>query len=118
MPSAFSSAAISRAAAGRMVLMSTATRPGRAPLATPCAPSMTSRTSGASGTIEITTSAALATSAGLAAARAPAASNGCIDASRRDQTVRAWPCFSRFCAIGRPMMPKPTNPTFINALHG
>jgi len=50
---------------------------------------MTSRTSGASGTIEITTSAVAATSAGLDALRAPASSNGRIDASRRDQTVSA-----------------------------
>jgi hypothetical protein len=49
-------AAMSRAAAGRMVLMSTATSPARAALATPCSPSITCSTSGASATIEITKS--------------------------------------------------------------
>ena len=111
-PRACSPAAISRAAAGAMVLMSTYTSPGRAPSATACA---TSATWGASGTQEKTTSDAAATSAMLPRASAPAATTGASDAARRAHTLSAKPALRRLSAMGRPIRPRPINPMFMHA---
>ena len=107
-------AAIAWAAAGAMVLMSTKISPGFAPSATPPAPSATCSTSAASETIENTTSQPAATSAALPAPLAPASSSGAIDSARRAHTVSSNPPLRMLSAIGRPMMPRPTKPIFMN----
>jgi hypothetical protein len=65
-------------------------------------------TSGLSGTIEQTTSAPSAASAGDPTTRHP------LSASRagfRDDTVTSWPASTSRRTIGAPISPAPTNPT-------
>jgi hypothetical protein len=95
-------AAMSRAAAGRIVLMSTATCPALPALATPCSPSITCSTSGASATIEITKSATAGQRSRTRRALAPASSRGCIDSARRAQTVIGWPPATGSAPSGAP----------------
>ncbi len=110
-PRALASAAISRAVAGAMVLMSTMTMPGRSWSNTPCGPASTCRTSGESGTIVITTSVRAATSAGVAASVAPAWTSASTGARLRLCTTSEKPPLMRLSAMGRPMRPRPMNPT-------
>ena len=70
-PRARTAGATDRIVSGSTVLMSTATEPGRRPAATPSGPSYSSRTAASSATIEMTTSARDAASAGVAATLAP-----------------------------------------------
>src|SRR6185369_2549516 len=80
--------------------------------AMPPAPNSTASTSGVSGTIVKTTSAARATSAALAQRRADVAAIA-SGTRLRVWTKSWWPASARCSAIGVPMMPRPMNPTFM-----
>ena len=110
-------------AMGEIELMSTTTLradppfPPDSPVAPPFAPNSTASTSGVSGTMVKTTSAARATSAGLAQVTAPAAviSAGTL---LRVFTCTVWPALTRCRAMGAPMMPRPMNPMFMQFSFG
>jgi len=88
-----------------MVDISTSTAPGAAVFSTD---PTTAVTSGLSGTIEQTTSAPSAASAGEPTTRHP------VPASRagsRDDTVTSCPASTNRRTIGAPIRPAPTNPT-------
>ena len=53
-----------------------------------------------------------ATSAAVSHSVAPAATSGAAAAGRLAYTLTPWPALSRCRAIGRPMTPRPMNPTF------
>ena len=110
-PRAATCSPIRRAAAAAIVLMSMTSTPGFAPAITPFSPSTTDSTSGASGSMVMTMSLASPTSAGDAAARAPAAASSSIAAWLRLNTVTGKPAFNRFSAIGLPIRPRPITPT-------
>jgi hypothetical protein len=107
-PATAKSSPIWRAAAGAMVLMSTATRPGSAALATAHDLGHVGRI-GHHGNDQFVTACRVSRTGAMA----PASSKGCIDSARRAQTVTVWPPLMRLCAIGRPMMPRPINPIFM-----
>ena len=96
---------------GEMVDMSRKRRPERAPSMMPSLPSATSSTSGEFGSIVMSTSTWPATSRGEAADLAPAPTSSCTGPWLRLCTTRAYPALSRFLAMGRPMIPRPMNPT-------
>ena len=96
-----------------MVLMSMITVPRFIAVNTPSGPASTSRTSGESGTMVTITSHCPATSAGDAAARAPAATSASTGPRLRLCTTRGNPALSRFSAIGFPIKPSPMNPTVV-----
>src|SRR5581483_11337942 len=78
----------------------------------PCSPRITASTSGESVTFTTTTSERSATSRGEAERVAPAASTSSKRAlALRFQAVTGKPAPITFSAIGRPMMPSPTQPT-------
>ncbi len=82
------------------------------PSAGSSAPSMTTaRTAESSGNREMNASALNATR-GLSAISAPSALISSAGPGWRLQTATAWPAFSKFAAIGRPILPRPINPTF------
>ena len=99
-------------ATGEIELMSMTSFPAERPLATPFSPNSTFSTSGVSGTMVMTTSAFSATSVAVAQAVMPSA---CMSAGTPDRLVRnsSWPALRRFSAMGRPMSPRPMNPTFM-----
>src|SRR6266513_3370430 len=103
--------AISRDAAGLIVLMSIARRSGCAPAAMPSAPKVTASTSGELVTIVTTMSDRAATSRGVRTTVAPAFSKGFARSSVRLVTVTGNPAPRAFRAIGAPMIPSPTKPT-------
>src|SRR6266566_2547111 len=103
--------AISRDAAGLMVLMSIARRPGCAPDAMPSGPKVTASTSGELVTIVTTMSERSATSFGVRTTVAPASARGFARSSVRFVTVTGKPALMAFRAIGEPMIPSPTKPT-------
>src|SRR5213594_2531810 len=103
--------AISRDAAGLIVLMSIARRPSWAPAAMPSGPKVTASTSGELVTMVTTTSERSATSRGVRATVAPSSSSGFARASVRFVTVTGRPALIAFRAIGAPMIPSPTKPT-------
>ncbi len=111
IPRASSRAAMSRVATGEMVAMSTTIVPGCAPSTMPFAPSATASLSALAMTMVKTTSASAATSAGEPQARAPASTCGCIASGRRAHTASGCPARRRCSAIGRPMAPRPIQPT-------
>src|SRR3990170_6048473 len=98
-------------AEGSCVPMSTTISPARAPARSPRGPSSTASTSAVSGTMTITTSDVAATSAGSPAARAPATTSSSTGPGERDWTTSGNPARRMLRAIGRPMMPRPMNPT-------
>src|SRR5690349_3479098 len=73
----------------------------------------TSSRAGGSLTMVIRTSAEAATSRGFAAALAPAATKASARAAVRFQTVRGKPALRKLKPIGRPIKPRPINPTFV-----
>src|ERR1041385_163223 len=89
-----------------MVLESTMIAPSLTVSAAPCVPNRTLSTAWVSETHTQTTSAPVAASAGDPAKRAPSTSLGV-----RFHTDTSCPAFTRFNAIGRPMIPKPKNAT-------
>ena len=95
---------------GSIELMSTTVLPLAKPAATPSLPNSTDSTSGVSGSIRNTTSAARATSALVAQAFAACSASGTL---LRVRTNISWPAANRCCAMGAPMMPRPMNPIFI-----
>ena len=90
--------------------MSTTVLPFARPEATPSLPNSTCSTSGVSGSIRNTTSAARATSALVAQTVAAFSASGTL---LRVRTNISWPAASRCWAMGEPMMPRPMNPIFI-----
>src|SRR6516225_6309626 len=112
-PSAVMRRAKSLVAIGEMELMSTTILPGVSPSATPLLPNSAASTCGVSGTMVITTSELAATSLPDAQTFAPppVSSSGTLP---RSKTESACPPFSRCPAMGRPMIPRPINPTFIS----
>src|SRR2546429_1798160 len=101
----------SREAIGLIVLMSIASRSGRAPAAMPSGPKVTDSTSGELVTIVTTRSDRSATSRGVRTTVAPSFSKGFARSSVRFVTVTGNPAFRAFRAIGAPMIPSPTKPT-------
>jgi hypothetical protein len=94
--------------------MSTTTLPGRTVCETPSEPNNTCSTSGVSETIVTTTSACAAASAGVAARSAPSSEASASSFERvRLCTITSKPARRRLRAIGAPIVPSPTNPTFI-----
>ena len=91
--------------AGEIVDISTMTVPEAAFSSTAVT---TSLTSGLSGTIEQTTSAPAAASAGDRTTFQPDPSSR---AGRRDEIVTSWPAPISRRTIGAPISPAPTNPT-------
>src|SRR5689334_10349059 len=61
----------------------------------------------------MTTSLALASSAGVAATAAPAVASGLHFSAERFQTVSVWPTLIRRCPIAAPILPRPATPIFI-----
>ncbi len=95
---------------GEIELMSTTVFPGASPSATPSFPNSTAATSGVSGSMVTTSSAASATARGLAAGRAPFSSSSAGTGLRACTTSR-WPPSRSRPAMGRPMIPRPMKPT-------
>jgi hypothetical protein len=109
-PSDDARAASRRAVAGAIVLVSMRIVPRCRALNTPSGPSMTSSTSGESGSIVMMRVARRATSADDVARTAPAATNSSTGPWLRLWATTEKPAFSRFLAMGRPMTPSPMNP--------
>src|SRR2546423_4118475 len=101
----------SREAIGLIVLMSIASRSGRAPAAMPSGPKVTDSTSGELVTMVTTRSERSATSRGVRTTVAPAAPSDFARSSVRLVTVTGKPARMAFRAIGAPMIPSPTKPT-------
>ena len=95
--------------------MSTTILPAERPSATPSSPNSTASTSGVSGTMMMMTSACSATSLAEPQATPPASSQLLRHAAAREQKS-SWPPFMRLQRHGRPMMPRPMNPTFMRAI--
>src|SRR5215470_15584151 len=93
-----------------------ARKPARAPSSLPAWPQRTSSNAGGSLTIVKRISEAAATSRGVLARVAPAATNSEAREAVRFHTVTEWPAFSRFRLIGRPIRPSPINPIFREGL--
>src|SRR5262245_45101576 len=83
------------------------------PSATPFSPSATRSTSGASGSIVMTTSLAAATSFGVAAACAPASTSAFTACGCVSYTTSRWPFLITLRAMGPPIVPNPMQPTSI-----
>src|SRR5690348_5694503 len=77
----------------------------------PSGPSVTACTASVFVTMVKTNSLRSATSRGLSAQRAPAASSGSAFSRVRFQTVSVWPASSRRRLIAVPIPPRPTKPT-------
>src|SRR5262245_64542709 len=81
----------------------------------PSGPSAACSTSGASGSIVITTSLAAATARGEAAAVAPASTSEATAFGLTSCTVSRWPFLRTLRAIGPPIVPSPMKPTSVIA---
>src|SRR4029453_5289860 len=79
----------------------------------PSGPKRTASTSGVSDTIEITTSLARATAAGLSASVTPRALRPSPRPTVRFQAVTGNPARAALAAIAPPIVPRPTKPTRI-----
>jgi hypothetical protein len=110
MPRASSRRAIARAAAGEMLEKSMTSLPGAAASATPPAAKSTSSAARSSVTHIISISAAPARAAGVAAARAPLATNGASLSRLRFHTMTSCPAATRRVAMRLPMSPMPMYP--------
>src|SRR6266851_3362233 len=110
-PRAFTRSPNFLVAEGEIVLESTTTMPSLSDSSTPCGPNKTCSTALVSETHIHTTSAPLAASAGDAAMRAPSTSLP----GERFQAATSWPAFSRFAAIGRPIIPRPKKATRVQS---
>ena len=94
-----------------MVEWTAITVPGAAVRRIPSGPSTTSRTWASSSTVTDTRRAVRATSAPVAAAVAPSATNGSVVSGRTSHTTSPPGQARRRFAIGAPMLPRPMNPT-------
>ena len=79
---------------------------------TPCGSVYTLIICLSAGTIEMITSLARVSCAMLAAVLTPCCANGSIAAATTSYTVTSNPAFTRFCAIGLPIRPRPIKPIF------
>jgi hypothetical protein len=95
---------------GEMVLMSISTSPSCAPSATPPLPRTTSFTASESVSIVMTTSTRSAVAFGEGEDDAPAETSSSTPGLLLLQTVRSNPDFSRFRAMGLPIIPSPMKP--------
>lgn len=111
MPRAANAAATSRAHAGEFVDESMTSTPASASAMTLSGPaSMTARVAASSDTMDHTTLAPLAASAGDAHAVTPgSAASGAALAASRLYTRSVNPLRARFAAIGAPIAPRPMN---------
>src|ERR1700722_3694211 len=116
MPLAASPAATSAVTRGPVVDRSTKILT-LLPLATPWAPSATSRTMSGLGRLTNTTSALSPTAAQLSASSAPFAARRSAAARRVSNTLSRLLLASRRVAIGKPIFPRPMNPTPSNMPH-
>src|SRR5262245_5461866 len=99
--------------AGPIVLISSTTEPGRKRSSRPLS---TRTASAAAPSVSIvTTTAAAASSAGSATATAPSSTRGVHRAAVRFQTRSRNLARSTLRAMGRPMRPRPANPTIIGS---
>jgi len=96
--------------AGSMVDISTHSVPLRAAASTPPSPVYTDSTCGEEGSIVTTTSAVATASAALAAAVMPAAAAAFTASGLLSNAVTVKPFFTRFFAMGNPMVPTPMKP--------
>jgi hypothetical protein len=97
---------------GAIELMSITALPLPDPSSTPPAPRIAASESLESGTIVMTTSVCAATSFAEAAFLAPSLTSSSTEAATTSNTVTSYPAFIRLRAIGLPIIPKPTKPTF------
>src|SRR5262245_26965472 len=109
-PRSTAAAATRRETPGSIVDMSTQSVPLRAAARTPPSPEYADSTLGDDGSIVTTTSAVATTSAALAAAVIPAAAAACTAAGFMSKALTANPFFTRFFAMGSPIVPTPMNP--------
>src|SRR5438105_2662599 len=112
-PSSGSSAASLEVESGPTVDIWISVAPSPSPATTPSGPSVTSTNARGSATIVITASARRDASAGVSAARAPAATNGSALAGSRFQTTSSCPASTSRRAIRLPIAPSPTTPTAV-----
>ena len=105
-----------RVLSGPTVERSKKKSPLRAPAMSPGAagdPKRAASTARASGRLSMVTRTARASAGGSAARVAPDRSSGAVAAGLRSNTVSWWPALRMFAAMGRPMFPVPTKPTFM-----
>eukprot|EP01022_Parablepharisma_sp_SALTPOND_P009847 TRINITY_DN14066_c0_g1_i1.p1 TRINITY_DN14066_c0_g1~~TRINITY_DN14066_c0_g1_i1.p1 ORF type:complete len:1308 (-),score=476.92 TRINITY_DN14066_c0_g1_i1:655-4578(-) len=106
-PPALAAAATLRAASGAMVEQSISRVPGLAEASTPASPRQSDSTCRLAGSMVMTTSA-LATAAMESASVLPPTSTSLSTlALTRSWPLTANPALTRFCAIGKPMLPRP-----------
>ena len=96
-----------RLTVGLMVLESISTAPSRMPSMMPPLPSTTSSIAAVSLTMVQIIPASRAASAGLPATRAPACARAFVFPGVRLKTVTLYPAFTRFSAMGWPIIPRP-----------
>ncbi|MNV72187.1 hypothetical protein D3C71_1652550 [compost metagenome] len=87
------------------------TSPACAVWMTPSGPAITSSACAVVSTMEMTMPASRAASAGPVAARAPSSTKRRTLALSMSHTTSGWPFFSRFSAMGPPIMPRPIKAT-------
>src|SRR5437588_1496739 len=102
-------------ASGEIELMSTTVLPRDSPSATPDLPNNTASTCGVSGTIVMITSLRFATSRPDSQPLTPLSVSE-DGTGLRSKTCSEWPAVTRLAAMGVPMIPSPTNPTFMSCL--
>src|ERR1017187_10429204 len=96
---------------GLIELISTINEPGLHPARIPSSPNTTSSTYGPSGSIVKIMDARRPTSRFDAPRSAPSATQASSFFGLRPYAITVWPALRRFLIMGRPMMPRPTNPT-------
>ena len=109
-PFASQAAAIFWEDPGAIELMSMTTDPAEAPDRTPSGPRITASESAESGSIVTTIGFFAATPLLEVSAVAPWPTSSSTAGRTMSCTVREWPAFMRFLAIGLPMIPSPTSP--------
>src|SRR6478735_11085868 len=112
-PRSFASFASSAVTSGRIEEKSMIRVPGLALSNTPPSPASTSRTWGESGTMTATTSASRTASAIEVAPLPPTAISASILSWLRSLPMTSNPAFTRWPAIGPPMMPRPMKATVV-----
>ena len=90
--------------------------PALAPDSTPLSPRITASESGESGSIVTMASIPEAQALGESAAVAPSEASSSTGGLERLCTLSSKPALRRLRAMGFPMMPKPTNPTFLTSV--
>ena len=112
-PCAARAAAVASVSQGSADEQSSSSAPGRSPCTRPASPSATCCTTPPCGSMVMMMSLCAATSAGVAASRAPAprrAATWRATAASASSSVSRWPAAARWPAMGAPITPRPMNP--------